>query len=136
MVYDPKRNSVWINSGDGLLEFSLNDKQFRPVDALKELIKSKNYDRGVGVDIDRQGRIWFSTYSEGIFIYDPETEQCESHFQILLCKKAQEKTNLRLYCDRDGIVWTSNWVVTVFMNCCLITRRLNVMRLIRNCLVH
>ena len=41
MVYDPKRNAVWINSGDGLLEFSLNDKQFRQVDALKDLIKSE-----------------------------------------------------------------------------------------------
>ena len=60
MVYDPKRNSVWINSGDGLLEFSLNDKQFRPVDALNELIKLKDYDRGVGIDIDRHGRIWFA----------------------------------------------------------------------------
>ena len=64
MVYDPKRNSVWINSGDGLLEFSLKDKQFRPVDALNELIKSKDYDRGVGIDIDRHGRIWFSSNSE------------------------------------------------------------------------
>ena len=32
---------------------------------------------------------------------------CESHFQILLCKNSQENNNLRLYCDRDGIVWTS-----------------------------
>jgi len=41
MVYDTKRNCIWINSGDGLLEFSLDDKQFRPVDALKDLIKQK-----------------------------------------------------------------------------------------------
>ena len=91
MVYDPKRNSVWINSGDGLLEFSLNDKQFRPVDALKELIKLKDYDRGVGIDIDRHGRIWFSSHPKEYLIYDPETEQVESHFQILLCKNTQEK---------------------------------------------
>ncbi len=56
MVYDPKRNSIWINSGDGLLEFSLNDKQFRPVEALEKLTEQKSYDRGVGVDIDRQGQ--------------------------------------------------------------------------------
>ena len=64
MVYDTKRNAVWINSGDGLLEFSLNDKQFRQVDALKDLIKLKDYDRGVGIDIDRHGRIWFAAATQ------------------------------------------------------------------------
>ena len=41
MVYDPRRNSIWINSGDGLLEFSLDDKQFRPIEALKEVDQTK-----------------------------------------------------------------------------------------------
>jgi len=109
MVYDPKRNSVWINSGDGLLEFSLNDKQFHPVAALNELIKSKDYNRGVGIDIDRQGRIWFSTWSEGIFIYDPETEQVRKPLADTSLQKRAGENNLRLYCDRDGIVWASNY---------------------------
>ena len=92
MLYDPKRNSIWINSGDGLLEFSLHDKQFRKIDALNELIKIKRYDRDVGIDIDKNGRIWFATLSNGIFIYDPKTERCPaSSFQILICKKKQEK---------------------------------------------
>ena len=109
MVYDSRRNSIWINSGDGLLEFSLDDKQFRPVDALKELIKQKSYDRGVGVDIDRQGRIWFSTFSEGIFIYDPETEQTKPVFSDHDMQLKTGEANLHIYCDRDGIVWTSDW---------------------------
>ncbi|TMI84870.1 MAG: hypothetical protein E6H10_05005 [Bacteroidetes bacterium] len=109
MVYDPKRNSIWINSGDGLLEFSLDDKQFRPVDALNELTKQKSYDRGVGVDKDRQGRIWFSTYSEGIFIYDPETKQTKPVFSDHDTQLKTGKANLHIYCDRDGIVWTADW---------------------------
>jgi hypothetical protein len=110
MLYDSRRNSIWINSGDGLLEFSLNDKQFRAVDALKELIKQKSYDRGVGVDIDRQGRIWFSTFSEGIFIYDPETEQIKPVFSDHDMQLKTGAANLHIYCDRDGIVWTSDWL--------------------------
>jgi streptogramin lyase len=110
MVYDPKRNSIWINSGDGLLEFSLDDKQFRPVDAVKELTKQKSYDRGVGVDIDRQGQIWFSTYAEGIFIYDPETEQAKPAFSDHNTQLKTGEANLHIYCDRDGIVWTSDWL--------------------------
>jgi hypothetical protein len=70
--YDQKRNSIWVNSSDGLLEFSLNDKQFRKVDVLNEFTNSKDYARGVGIDIDPNGRIIFSTSSHGILIYDLE----------------------------------------------------------------
>jgi ligand-binding sensor domain-containing protein len=109
MCYDPDRNSVWINSGEGLLEFSLKNKQFRKTEALSELTKQKSYDRGVGVDIDRQGRIWFSTLSEGIFIYDPQTEQAEPVFSDHDIQLKTGEDNLHIYCDGDGIVWTSAW---------------------------
>ena len=109
MVYDAKRNSVWINSGDGLLEFSLNDKKFRLVDALKELIKSKDYDRDVGIDIDRRGKIWFASHPNNILIYDPETEQVRKPLSDTSWQKRVGEYNLRLYCDRDGIVWTSKY---------------------------
>src|SRR5262245_16560120 len=110
MRYDPVRNSVWINSGEGLLEFSLMTKQFRRIEALSELIKQKNYNRGVGVDIDSQGRIWFSTWADGIFIYDPETEQVRKPLSDTSLQKRAGENNLHLYCDRDGIVWTSKWL--------------------------
>lgn len=109
MVYDPKRNSVWINSGDGLVEFSLNDKQFRQVDALKDLIKLKDYDRGVGIDIDTHGRIWFAVQPNNILIYDPETEQLRKPLSDTSLQKLAGEYNLRLYCDRDGIAWISEW---------------------------
>ena len=128
MVYDPKRNSIWINSGDGLLEFSLNDKQFRPIDALNELIKSKDYDRGVGIDIDRHGQDMVCNISQWIFLFMIRKQnRCESHFQILLCKNAQEKTTFIFIATGMELCGHPIGVVTVFMNCCLIIRRLNVM---------
>ncbi len=110
MRYDPKRNSVWINSGEGLLEFSLANKQFRKIEACNKLTKEKSYDRGVGVDIDRQGRIWFSTYAEGIFIYDPETDFIKPLFSDPSLQLSVGENNLHIYCDPDGIVWTSDWL--------------------------
>ena len=109
MCYDPNRNSVWINSGEGLLEFSLTNKQFHKIDAWSKLTKEKSYDRGVGVDIDKHGRIWFSTYDEGIFIYDPQTEQTRPVFSDHDIQLKAGEANLHIYCDRDGIVWTSDW---------------------------
>ena len=109
MVYDSKRNSIWVNSGDGLLEFSLNDKQFRRVEAFDELIKTKGFERGVGIDLDINGRVWLSTSSNGIFIYDPKTKVARPVFPDPDLQKKAGDANLHIYCDRDGIVWTSNW---------------------------
>jgi hypothetical protein len=108
MHYDAKRNSIWINSGDGLLEFSLNDKQFHPVEALNDLLKLKEYDRYVGIDIDQQGRIWFAGF-KGILIYDPQTKQLKPALSDPILQPQAGVYNLHIYIDRDGIVWTSNW---------------------------
>ena len=109
MHYDPKRNSIWINSGEGLLEFSLNDKQFHLIDALNDLLKLKEYDRSVGIDIDQKGRIWFATSPKGILLYDPQTKRIEPVFSDPDLQQQTGKSNLHIYCDRDGIIWTSDW---------------------------
>ncbi len=109
MRFDTKRNSVWINSGEGLLEFSLNDKKFRRIEALDKMTGSENYDRGVGIDIDPHGRVWFSTFNNGILIYDPQTDQLEQLFSDPDLQRKTGEYNVHLYCDPDGIVWTSDW---------------------------
>ena len=109
MVYDSKRNSIWINSGEGLLEFSLNDKQFHKIEAFNEMINTKGFDHGVGIDMDINGRIWFSTFYNGIFIYDPKTNVGRPVFSEPDLQKKAGNANLHIYCDRDGIVWTSNF---------------------------
>ena len=109
MHYDVNRNSIWINSGEGLLEFSLNDKQFYHIDALNDLIKSKDYDRFVGIDIDQKGRIWFATDLMGILIYDPETRDLQPVFSDPALQQQTGEHNLHIYRDRDGIIWTSNF---------------------------
>ena len=109
MEYDPKRNSVWINSGEGLIEFSLADKRFRHIDALDKLTDLKDYDRGVGIDIDKNGRIWLATYSKGIFIYDPVADRAQPLFTDAYQQQEVAKDNLHIYCDPDGITWKSDW---------------------------
>jgi signal transduction histidine kinase/streptogramin lyase len=108
IVYDSKRNSIWVNSGDGLLEFSLHDKQFHKIEAFNEMIKTKDFDRGVGIDIDINGRVWLSTY-DGILIYDPKTKAVRPVFSDPDLQKKAGDANLHIYCDREGIVWTASW---------------------------
>jgi ligand-binding sensor domain-containing protein len=107
MKLDRKRNSIWINTTSGLFEFSLKSKQFRVIDALNEITKTKDYHSFFGIDIDRDGRVWFATNPHGIFIYDPETNQAHKLFSDPKLQKVVSEQNLQLYIDRDGIVWTS-----------------------------
>ncbi len=107
MKLDRRRNSIWINTTSGLFEFSLKSKQFRVIDALNEITKTKDYNSFFGIDIDRDGRVWFATNPHGILIYDPETNQAHKLFSDPKLQKVVSEQNLQLYIDRDGIVWTS-----------------------------
>ena len=107
MKLDRKRNSIWINTPYGLFEFSLRSKQFRTIDALAEITKSKEYDRHTGIDIDKDGKIWFATNPLGILIYDPETNQVKKLFSDSKLQKEIGERVHHLYIDRDGIIWTS-----------------------------
>ncbi len=110
MQYDAKRNSIWINSDDGLLEFTLADKKFHHPNALNELIKLNGYDRWVGITLDREGNIWQATRPKGILIYDPKTEKVQQLFSDTVLQRNTGEANFHIYCDRDGIVWISNWM--------------------------
>jgi signal transduction histidine kinase len=110
MKLDLKRNSIWINSPSGLLEFSLKSKKFRVIDVLTEITSAKGYDRYIGIEIDRDGRVWFATNPHGIFIYDPETNQAHKLFSDPKLQKDVSEHNMHLYIDRDGIVWASYYI--------------------------
>ena len=116
MRYDSKRNCIWINSNDGLVQFTLGDKKFHHVDAIDKLPSIKGYDTGfvhshwMGIDMDTQGRVWSATVEKGIIVYDPSAQTA---FQPVedngnTGNEISDK-NAVLYCDRDGIVWTGYW---------------------------
>ena len=116
ICYDKKRNCIWINSNDGLLQFTLSDKQFHHVDALDKLPDLKGFEKAfdlwhwVGIDIDKKNRIWVATVQKGIVAYDPDTQiafQPFSHDSSLAFDVSDR--NACVYCDRDGIVWCGNW---------------------------
>jgi signal transduction histidine kinase/ligand-binding sensor domain-containing protein len=114
MCYDKKRHSIWINSNDGLLQFTLSDKQFHHVDALDKLPKLKDYekvfDHWVGIDIDKKNLIWVASVQKGIVAYDPDAEiafQPLSYDSSLALDVSGR--NATIYCDRDGIVWCGSW---------------------------
>ncbi|MEO5581891.1 MAG: two-component regulator propeller domain-containing protein, partial [Saprospiraceae bacterium] len=111
MCYDAKRNCIWINSDNGLLQFSLSDKQYHHIDALKEIENKKDYGRFVGITLDLKGRVWFATYPRGIVIYDPSDQSVQYPFpNDSTLQKEISGENACIYCDRDGIMWIGTWL--------------------------
>jgi signal transduction histidine kinase/ligand-binding sensor domain-containing protein len=110
MRYDRKRNSIWLASSDGLIEFSLTDNQFHHIEVFHELESLKDFHQWAGIDIDMTGKIWAATQPRGIFIYDPEKNSLSAAFpNDSNAQRSTEHTNVLLYCDRDGINWTGSW---------------------------
>ena len=108
--YDKKRNSIWISSPDGLVEFTLNDRKFHHIDALNELENRKDFWQWAGIDIDPAGRVWGVTYPKGIVIYDPANNSVELPFpNDSVTQKNVSDENLFLYCDREGMTWSGFW---------------------------
>ena len=111
MCYDRKRNCLWINSGEGLMQFTLDDKQFHYIGALNSFFNAKDYGRWVGISLDLRGRIWLATIPKGIVIYDPSDHSVELPFakDTQLQNEISEE-NFCIYCDRDGIIWSGTWL--------------------------
>ena len=110
MKYDRTRNSIWISSADGLMEFSLTDKKFHHIDELNEWVKLKDFTQWAGIDIDPSGRIWMGTYPRGIFIYNPVDHSVNIPFaNDPVQQKNVSDDNVFIYCDKDSIVWSGFW---------------------------
>lgn len=109
MCLDTKRACIWINCSDGLTQFTLWDHQFHHIDAVNELVDQKEYSRWVGIDLDREGRIWFATHPFGLVVYDPDLKA----YGLPQINGATAidvgETNYKVYCDRDGSIWLSYW---------------------------
>ena len=107
MRFDRKRNSIWISSPDGLMEFTLEDRKFHHIDALNSLVKLKNFNQWAGIDIDNDGKVWMGTYPRGIIIYDPGDNSVAVPFpEDSLKQRNVSLDNVCLYCDKSGMVWS------------------------------
>ena len=106
MCYDKLRNSIWINNAEGLMQFTLNDKQFHYIDAVKQI-----HNPAPGIHMDNKDRVWVGTnHPNGMFIFNPVTQIASIPFpdDSVLQKNINEQ-NLKIYCDRDGMAWIVYW---------------------------
>jgi signal transduction histidine kinase/ligand-binding sensor domain-containing protein len=105
MCYDRKRNCIWINDMEGLIQFNIDDKKFQYISVLKDY-----HNRGAAITIDQENRIWVGTGDKGIIIYDPETGSVDLPFGSDPTLQHQANDfNYRIFCDKDGVAWVGYW---------------------------
>jgi signal transduction histidine kinase len=109
MCFDRKRNCLWLNTMDGLMEFTLEDEQFHHIDAFNDWVLQRDYNfiETGGITLDLLNRVWVSTFPRGIFIYDPATRSASLPFHDSLIQDNVSRMNLDLYADRDSMIWLS-----------------------------
>jgi ligand-binding sensor domain-containing protein len=105
MRYDKRRNSIWINSTDGLIEFTLYDKKFHEVTACNDLMDLATYEIVAGIELDVNGKVWLNTNARGILIYDPINKSVAPLFNDPDLQRKISAENMSIYYDRDGMVW-------------------------------
>jgi ligand-binding sensor domain-containing protein len=105
MHYDSKRNSIWLNSVEGLLEFTLRDKKFHEIAACNELMNLDNYEMIAGIELNAEGKVLLYRYSKGIIVYDPATQTVQPLFSDPDLQQKVSDENMSIYCDRDGMIW-------------------------------
>jgi len=112
MCFDAKRNSIWINTSDGLCQFDLDIRQFRIPREFKDIVNAKTvnpheyYYPLESIGLDREGKVWIGTRPKGILVYDPKRHLVTKPVIIDVRQNLSPPEN-PVYFDRDGIIWVS-----------------------------
>lgn len=107
MILDQARNCIWLNTQDGLLQFSLGEKKFRIVEKWGGPEDELPYGSSIGIGEDRQGRIWVASPQKGIIIHDPETGSSEPLYSDSSRQYDVSAAAMQIYIDREDEVWVS-----------------------------
>lgn len=102
---DKNRRRIWINSADGLLWYDLETGRIGRTAALEKLTNQDGYSNAMGINIDKAGKIWFSTHSDGMFIYHPEEDRMEPLFSDPNTQLKIGQGNMSIYFDKRDMVW-------------------------------
>ncbi|WP_162944954.1 sensor histidine kinase [Flavisolibacter nicotianae] len=110
MCFDSKRRLIWLNTSDGLVQFSLNDRRFVSIEEFDPIVNTKPqphegaYYATDRIGLDLKGRVWTGTVPRGILIYDPANRSITQP-RIDNVQATVSNALSPAYFDRDGLIW-------------------------------
>ncbi len=100
---------IWVATGDGLVRY--DGYRFRPQERASQIAAARNLGWLRALLPARDGRLWIGTETDGLAVFDPQTEQVSSYrFDLAAAALAPEKfaplpTIRALAEDVDGSIW-------------------------------
>ncbi|MEY2689984.1 MAG: hypothetical protein RL375_4184 [Pseudomonadota bacterium] len=93
---------MWVGTGDGLVRY--DGHKFRPQGRVGHDVLTQNLGLVRALLPALDGRLWIGTESDGLAVYDPDTETVELQ-PLLDAGSAAPPTVRALSEDRDGALW-------------------------------
>ncbi len=108
IVYDDKRNVIWLAGGNsGLRKFDLRNYKLE-VYQINNATQSNSYHSYESILIDKQDRIWVGTWGTGFYLFNPKTEKFNRY---LIYPENRQTLNkdydavLDILQDHDNNIW-------------------------------
>jgi signal transduction histidine kinase/streptogramin lyase len=102
-IFEDSRGRVWVATHKGVSMFVSEKGEFRNYFQLPGADVNLSFANRIVEDLD--GNIWISTFDNGIFKYNPETEDVSRYFYTGSNTGPADKTINTVYCDDKGRVW-------------------------------
>ena len=108
IVYDDKRNVIWLAAGNGgLRKFDLRNHKLE-VYQINNTAQSNSYHQYESILIDKQDRIWLGTWGTGFYQFNPKREKFNRY---LIYPENRQTLNkdydavLEILQDHDNNIW-------------------------------
>jgi len=106
LLYDKKRNTLWIGSGKGLIQYNLQNKKIQLHKYERDNYNSMSGNNIISLCLDENGNIWAGTIFRGLTKFNPE----KNKFYRFMYDKNNPEVGISnnyissLICD-NGNIW-------------------------------
>jgi ligand-binding sensor domain-containing protein len=103
-IYEARNGQFWLACGKGLRKLNFeNPNESRVILLPGDLTESEV----LCMHETEEGLLWLGTLRQGIFLFDPKTEQFKAHFSIE--NGLIDNSVNKIYEDKNGYLWMSTW---------------------------
>jgi ligand-binding sensor domain-containing protein/two-component sensor histidine kinase len=109
-VHEDDHGDIWVGTFQGLCKYVRKEDRFIQYYHNPQDPKSISGNRPNFILKDPKGRLWISSWGNGLNLYDPETDSFR-RFQFNADDKSSLSDNAvrTLFCDSDGVTWVGTW---------------------------
>lgn len=103
-IYEARNGQFWLACGHGLVKLNLENPDESRLMVLPGVLTESEV---LCMHETEEGLLWLGTLRQGIFLFDPKTEQFIAHFSTE--NGLIDNSVNKIYEDKNGHLWMSTW---------------------------